>query len=40
MYTRVIRSLSWLVAVVKVVFVNELIDTVKDNFLKDFRANG
>ena len=39
-YTRVIRSLSWLVAVEKVIFVNELTDTVKDNFLKDFRATG
>ena len=39
MYTRFIRSESGLV-VTEVIFVDELIDTVKDQFFKDFRANG
>ena len=39
MYTRVTRSESWLVGE-KVIFVDELIDTAKDQFFKDFRANG
>ena len=39
MYTRVIRSESRFVVVENVIFINELIDTVKDQFFKDFRAN-
>ena len=40
MYARVIDSESWLVADEKVILINELIDTVKDQFFKDYRANG
>ena len=40
MYTRFIRSESGLVVTGKVILVDELIDTVKDQFFKDFRANG
>ena len=40
MYPRVIRSESWLVDGEKVTFIDELIDTIKDQFFKDFRANG
>ena len=40
MFTRFIRSESGLVVTEKVIFVDELIDTVKDQFFKDFRANG
>ena len=40
MYPRVIRSESWLVYGEKVTFIDELIDTIKDQFFKNFRANG
>ena len=40
MYTGVTRSKSWLVVVEKVIFIDEIIDTVKDQFFKDFRTNG
>ena len=40
MYARVIRSESWLVVVEKVIFIEELIDTVKDQFFKDFKQIG
>ena len=40
MYARVIRSESWLVVVEKVTFTDEIIDTVKDQFFKDFIAIG
>ena len=40
MYARVIRSESWLVVVKKVIFIDEIIDPVKDQFLKEFRAKG
>ena len=39
-YTTVIRFESWLVVVEKVIFIDELINTVKDQFFKDFRAIG
>ena len=39
MYARVIRPESWLVVVEKVIFIEELIDTVKDQIFKDFRTN-
>ena len=39
MYARAIRHKSWLVVVEKVIFVEELIDTVIDQFSKDFRTN-
>ena len=37
MYARVIRPESWLIVVEKIIFNEELIDTVKD---QDFRTNG
>ena len=37
---QVIRSESWLVVVEKVIFMEKLIDTVKDQFFTDFRTNG
>ena len=40
MYARFIRSESSLVVVEKVIFIEELIDTVKDQFFKYFRRNG
>ena len=40
MHTRVIRPESRLVIVEKVIFIDELIDTVKDQFFKDFRESG
>ena len=40
MYVRVIRSESWLVVVKKVIFIDEIIDPVKDQFFKEFRAKG
>ena len=40
MYTRVIRSESLMVVVEKVIFIDELIDTVKDYFFNGFRASG
>ena len=39
MYARFIRSESSLVVVEKVIFIEELIDTVKDQIFKDFRTN-
>ena len=35
MYTRVTLSESWLVVVEKVVFIDEIIDTAKDQFFKE-----
>ena len=40
MQKRVIRSESWLAVVEKIIFINEIIDIVKDKFFKDFRAEG
>ena len=40
MYARVIRSESRLIVVGKVIFIEELIDTVKGQFFKDFRTYG
>ena len=40
MYARFIRSESSLVVVEKVIFIEELIDTVKGQFFKYFRRNG
>ena len=40
MYARVIMSESWLDVVEKVIFIEELIENVKDQFFKDFRTNG
>ena len=39
MYARVIRFESWLVVVGKVNFIDEIIETVKDQLSKNFRAN-
>ena len=39
MYTRVTRCESWLVVVENFVFIDEIKDTVKDQFFKDFRTN-
>ena len=39
MYTRLTRSESWLVVVEMVIFIDKIIDTVKDQFFKDFRTN-
>ena len=39
MYTRLTRSKYWLVSVEQVIFIDEIIDTVKDQFSKDFRTN-
>ena len=39
MYTRVIRFESWLVAIGKVAFIDELTDTIKYQFFKNVRAN-
>ena len=40
MYVRDVRPVSWLVVVEKVTFIKELTDTVKDQFLKNFRTSG
>ena len=40
MYGRVIRCESLMIVVEKIIFIDETIDTVKDQFFKDFRANG
>ena len=40
MQKRVVRSESWLAVVEKIIFIDEIIDIVKDKFFKDFRAEG
>ena len=40
MYARVIRPESSFIAVGKVIFIEELKDTVKDQFFKNFRTHG
>ena len=39
MYARIIRSEPWLVVAEIVIFIDEIIVSVKDQFFKDFRAN-
>ena len=40
MYTKIVRSECWLVDVKKVIFIDKIIDTDKDQFFKDFRGKG